>query len=274
MNNPLRQQNPLDQMRADLSGVSTTAAVVAPAQEAQKKKKMKKWPDDPSALIQYKKLIDPLKDIIRKAYRLDRNNIKSFDYEGYNLGKQELQSFPSPKNQFTEKNIEKQNKSNIKVIDIVLNIAFLLGVEQGRRSERQEQKSTETLINTIDQYRESNKNLRYQIDELKATAKVKALHPTLHEQDLLPLIKEEINANRDNRIKELKKDLQADPIRSSFDMKTTQRAKFNDLCELARTFDKKTYDEHWSSIIKEYGWTIDEWNNKCKKKNNKVIVID
>lgn len=238
------------------------------------KKKMKKWSDDPSALVQYKRLIDPLKDIINKGYKLIRNDIKSFDYEGYNLGKQDLLTFPSPKNQFAEKHIEKFNKKNIKLIDIVLNITFLLGVEQGRRSERQEQKSTEALINTIEQYRETNKNLRYQIDELKATAKVKALYPTLHDRDLLPFIQKEIAANRDNRLQELKKDLKADPTRSSLTMKIPQRAKFNDLCDLARTFDKKTYDEHWLSVLKEYGWTLDEWNNKCKKKKNKVIIID
>jgi hypothetical protein len=270
--------NVLDQMHqmvADVVSLDNKQSTTDKPKETpkKKKKKMKKWSDDPSVLVQYIKLISPLKDVINKGYKLIRNDVKSFDYEGYNIGKQELEVFPSPKNQFTEKYLAKENNRNVKLIDIVLHIAFLLGVEQGRRSERKEQKSVETLINTIEQYRETNKNLRYQIDEIKATAKVKLQYPALPEQDLIPLIKKEITANRDKRIQELKKDLQLDPIRSSFAMKTQQRAKFNDLCDLARTFDKKTYDEHWLSVLKEYGWTLDEWNNKCKKKN-KVIIID
>src|SRR5271165_2751281 len=174
MGNPLRQPDQIEAVVELVANDNPAPVVIGvePLKETDKpkeksKKKMKKWSDDPSALVQYAKLITPLKDIINKGYKLIRNDIKSFDYEGYNIGKSDLQVFPSPKNQLQEKNLAKQNNRNVKLIDIILHITFLLGVEQGRRSERQEQKSTEVLINTIVQYKETNKNLRYQIDELR-----------------------------------------------------------------------------------------------------------
>jgi hypothetical protein len=253
----------------------TTISVPAnekPKEEPKPQKKMKKWSDDPSTLVPYSKLISPLKDIINKGYKLIRNDVKSFDYEGYNIGKNELQLFPSPKNQFTEKHLAKLK--NIKLMDVVLHITFLLGVEQGRRSERQEQKSTETLINTLEQYRETNKNLRYQIDELKAFIVVKDKNPTLSHEELMQLVKIEVDNNRPNRIAAIKTDLELDPTRSSFKIRTPQRAKFNDLMELSKTLNKSQYEEHWPNILKEYGWTIEQWDNKCKKKNQKVVITD
>lgn len=235
-------------------------------------KKMKKWSDDPSKLTPYSNLIHPLKNIILKGYKLMRNDIKSFEYDGYNIGKEELLTFHSPKNQLTEKFIAREDKRNVKLIDIVLHITFLLGVEQGRRAERREQKSTEALINTIDQYRETNKNLRYQIDELKATAKVKQDYPLISQQDLTRLVQEEVDKTRDKRIAALRADLQLDPTKSSFNVKVPPRAKFHDLVALSKTLSKADRKANWIGILKEYGWTSEEWYNKCKKKS--VIVLD
>jgi hypothetical protein len=248
-----------------------------PAQQSEKKpppKKMKKWSDDPSALVQYSKLISPLKSIIDKGYRLIRNDVKSFEYDGFNIGKNELQLFQSPKTLFTEKHLEKENKRNIKLIDVVLHVVFLLGIEQGRRSEHRDQKPTELMLNTLEQYRETNKNLRYENDELRATIKIRENHPELSRQEQLLLIEKEVLTNRNKRIMELKTDLALDQTRSNCTMRIQERAKFKDLFELSKSLTVEDYKKHWLDILKEYGWTVDDWNNKCKKKNQKVLVLD
>src|ERR1700733_3665623 len=170
-------------------------AVVHPTPSQPKKVKMKKWSDNPTAMVPYRSLIAPLKAVLDKGYRLLRKpEVKSFEYDGFNIGKNELAIFPSPKNQLSEKSLEKSTKANVNLIDIVLNIAFLLGMEQGRRAERREQVSTETLINTIETYRERNADLRLCIDELNATLAGKELQ--LSGQELEQYIQFHLHSSR------------------------------------------------------------------------------
>lgn len=238
----------------------------------EKKVKMKKWPDDPSVPIHYYKLMSPLFDIINKGYSLVRKNINSFEYDGYNIGKNELELFPSPKQMFSEKFLEKENKRNIKLINIVLNVAFLLGVEQGRRSEHIEQKSTDLLIATLQKYRETNKDLRRKVDELAAALKAKEEHPNLSSEETSLFIKNELEKKRNSRIEEAKKELAEDKTKSLFSIKTQEKVSFSDLIVLYRSLSKENKTKHWEEILSNYGWTKEAWDERCSKKVNTITI--
>lgn len=243
---------------------------VAAPTENTKSAKMKKWADN-GALVQYHRLIDPLKSIIDRGYRLIRRDVKSFDYDGYNIGKEEQHIYPSPKTQFSEEFLENRQKKGINLIDVVLNVTFLLGVEQGRRTAKVEQQQTNSLLDTLENYRNRNKELRARCDELEAMLAIKQTQPDVDNDCLRALAQEALLQKRPNRVEEMRAELALDPTRSSFRMVRTQRVKFGELVELAKTLNKKTCSlEDWLDILKDHGWTAKEWLAKCEKKNVKT----
>jgi hypothetical protein len=229
--------------------------------------KKKEWPANDKGLLDYEDLIWPLKSIIIQGYRLFRKDKKEFNYDGYDIGPEELVHSPPPKYRFTEALLEQDNKRNRKLIDVVLNVAFLLGVEQGRRAERQDRKPMEAIIQSMDKYREENKSLRLKLDESEITLEVKDANPSISERELAQAVSDGIKARRVARIKEARKELAIDPTRSAFDFDTPKRMKFKDLESLARSIDrKKCNEQQWESLLKDRGWTLREWKAKCKKK--------
>lgn len=240
--------------------------------EARDPPEMKSWPKNKTELISYVNLIKPLKEVLNKGYRLFRkDDVKSFLYDGFNIGEFELQNQPSPQERFKETFIAEQKKLGFHLIDIVLNIAFLLGVEQGRRAEHRELKSQEELINTLAKYREINKDLRAKIDELEVILEIK--NKSLSEEDAKLFLTENLSARRKRRIEDLKSDLKIDPSKSSFNF-VRNKAKFKSLEILAESLSIKTCSkEQWYSILDEYGWTVKEWKDKCKKKSSKNDFI-
>jgi hypothetical protein len=240
-----------------------------PKKEEPKKSKMKAWPNNPAELLPYKDIANPLKDILNKGYRLFRKDeVKHFDYEGFNIGKQELQSQPSPRVRFSEKCLEYEKKLGHNLIDVVLNVMFLMGVEQGRRAERRDVKPIESLVETLEKYRETNKDLRIKIDELEVMQEVKEHYPNLKGSELQSRINAGVSARRVKRIEELKSELKLDTSKSSFQFKTPKRAKFRELESIARSLTKeKCTPGQWNQILEDRGWTFKEWKDKCKKKN-------
>jgi hypothetical protein len=245
--------------------------VVPPPVLPQQTKKMKKWPDDPSRMIPYNQLIDPLKSIITTGYRLfRRNDIKSFEYEGYNIGEQERTTHPSPKNRFKETSLQEVAKSGKTLIDIVINVIFLLGVEQGRRAQYKEHKSIEELCETLEIYRNSNKDLRIKNDELEVYIEEKKLHPSLSDEELLPYIKNGIAKRRTLRIEDYKKDLLLDKRLNEFKFKSKIKMKAKELISFASSLSKEICSaQQWSELLTQRGWTLEEWRALCKKKNIK-----
>jgi hypothetical protein len=57
---------------------------------------MKEWPSDPAKPIDFGDAIDPLKRALYHLYFLAPRH-RSVDYDGYNLGKSELATTPTPK---------------------------------------------------------------------------------------------------------------------------------------------------------------------------------
>jgi hypothetical protein len=236
-------------------------------------KKMKKWPDDPTELIAYEKLVFPLKDILRRGYRLFRKDeVVNFDYDGYDIGKLEREFYPPPNYRFTEKFLKEENFRGKKLMDVVLSVMFLLGVEQGRRAERKSFKPMEILLETLDSYRESNKDLRLKVDELEVKLEIKESNPEVSADELNRLIQEGMKQRRERRIEQAKMDLSLDSSRSGFEFIPTQRARFIELERIACSLTKETCTlEQWQEILQQKGWTHKEWKAKCKKKHLTIL---
>jgi hypothetical protein len=251
------------------------------------KSKMKDWPKNPSTLVSYIELIDPLKKILTTAYRLYRKeDIKEFKYEGYNIGKQELTAFPSPEIRFQKNSIEYEDKRfGRKIIDIVLNISFLLGMEQGRRIANNDYNSssatTKDLEKTLAKYREANKELRYKIDLLEVGNEIIAKTPNLSEKKYKSLLLEGIKKRQKDRIKHAKKELAIDKSKSSFSIKPLPTTDFKIMKDLASSIYRGGNDapehrdcslEAWKVILKNHGWTFVDWQDKCKKDKFEIFV--
>jgi hypothetical protein len=259
----IRDNNPI----AERQNPTTVEQKTEPKQ-VKKKSKLKKWPENPTELLSYKDIINPIKDIINKGYRLWRKDeVKGFDYEGYNIGERELLNQPSPHERLSEKCLAYEKKLGHNLIDVVLNIVFLMGIEQGRRVEKQDIKQVDDLFQTLEKYRETNKNLRIKIDALEIAQELKETHPNIAKDEFEAKLKEGVACRRNKRVEELKADITLDATKSSFNFKTPVRAKFKELTAIIKTFTKDTCSqEQWNDILTEKGWTRKQWDNKCKKK--------
>src|ERR1700722_3688269 len=243
------------------------AKVEEKQEDKKSKRKMRKWPDDESALVDYHDIVRPLKEILRQGYRLFRKDQKEFDYEGYSIGPNELTHFPPPKYRFTEKLLEFDDKRGKKLIDVVLNVMFLLGVEQGRRAEKREGKPMELVLKAMDKYRDENKNLRLKLDELEVSLEVRQQHPELNDDDFQNAVSDGVRRRRNIRLYATNKELGIGPVRSAFEFKTPRKVQFEELESLARTLNKDICtQEQWKDLLKERGWTYEEWQTRCKKK--------
>lgn len=258
MNMPVANTTPDDKPVATEPSATTTEPP---------KPKMKRWPDNRSTLLPYCDLIAPIKEVLYKGYSLNRKDAKSFDYTGYNIGKSELHDNPSPRFRLSEKFLAFENKLGHKLIDVLFNIVFLLGVEQGRRAEHRDMLPMETMLNTLETYREKNKDQRIRIDELEITLELKDKYPNISKEEFDRRLKHHMRERRLKRIDTMKAELKLDNTRSLFNLKSPQRAKFKDLENLAKTLTKKhCTQEQWEDILAEKGWTTKEWKAKCKKK--------
>lgn len=241
---------------------------------APKKRKMKRWPDN-NALVPYADLIKPVKEIIDQGYRFIRNHKTEFDYSGYNIGKREAEANPNliPKRRFEERGIAIEKfKYDRNLIDIALNVAFLLGMEQGRRTEKRNTLPNETLISNIEQFRNSNKELRFRIDELEAYIEAKNANPDASNETLAALVIDIVKARRASRISAIKEDLLQDNTKSSFATKSVSKAKFSELEMLAKS--EKCSIFQWKEVLETRGWTLEEWNERCKKKSVNIEFKD
>jgi hypothetical protein len=234
--------------------------------------KMKEWPSNSYELVPYDNLINPIRDILKKAYRFIRHaEIKSFEYDGFNLGKSERRNCPSPQLRFSEKFIEFENKRGKTVIDIALNIVFTLGLEQGRRLERISSKPILGMKEALEAYKKSNKELRIKTDELEVMLDIKHSHPSASMEEYNVLLSKGIKARRDERLAYLKEELKIDPIKSGFNPPDPIKLSFKNLEKLMNLLQNDCCAERWKEILADHGWTYDEWQAKCEKKKIKSL---
>jgi hypothetical protein len=234
--------------------------------------KMKEWPEDPCAVLSYNNLIDPIKNVLKKAYRFIRHEeIKNFEYDGFNIGKADRRSCPSPQFRFSEKAVEFDNKRGTKVIDIALNIVFLFGVEQGRRLEKRSHRPVDAVKEALVSYRNSNKELRIKLDELEVMLDLKDSHPTASIEEFNGLLAKGIKSRRDERLSFLKEELAIDPVRSNFDPPDIVKLPFKSLTKLMDSLQNDCCTDRWKEILIDHGWTYVEWLAKCEKKKIKSL---
>jgi hypothetical protein len=97
---------------------------------------LKNWPKNKFDFLNYEEVIRPIKKTILEAYRMVRKDVKFVPYDGYTFGDFDLSYFRNPEmlmNQCMNKWGRFKDKSPL---DVMLFTIFWLGVEQGRRFER------------------------------------------------------------------------------------------------------------------------------------------
>lgn len=236
-------------------------------------KRMKKWSEEHCKLVPYPNLINPLKEIIKKGYRIIRyKNISNFEYDGYNIGKPELSIFPPPNFGFTQKILELEEKNGNTLLDVVLRTSFLLGVEQGRRAEKSVAKPYEDLTLTLEEYRRSNLDLQSEIDEKNAIIEELKKTSSISNEDIKNIGMLGANEKRLNRIKYFVNELKKDKSKNINKLpEPLQKADFKDLMALAKHLDTDSVSiEDWKKYLEENGWSIEEWQFKCQKKDKSI----
>lgn len=117
-----------------------------------KKKKcgsMREWPSDDACGVFCDELLIPLKKVMHEGYKIERRPITQFTYNGYNIGKEDRILYPTPEERFSSRWLENETKFNRTLLDNILFTAFQLGMEQGRREERQGKLSYDILQGLI-----------------------------------------------------------------------------------------------------------------------------
>jgi len=96
----------------------------------------KEWPEDDTEIVAYSDLIEPVVDALNFAYDLERKNDgEDIPYEGW--PHTEVAGMPPVEHLLTAEQLRYDEKENKRPpYRRILNVAFLLGMENGRRSER------------------------------------------------------------------------------------------------------------------------------------------
>lgn len=102
---------------------------------------MKQWPGGDETLP-CDELLKPLHDAMTFAYRLHRQNfLKDIPYSGYDIGRREKEAMLSPDQLFKAESMKwAEEQHDTPAYQQILHVAFLLGLEQGRRIQRKEQR--------------------------------------------------------------------------------------------------------------------------------------
>lgn len=97
---------------------------------------LKSWPKNKFDFLNYEEVLKPIKKAIRDTYKLVKKEPPVILYDGYTFGDSDLEYFRSPDiilNQSLKKWGRFKDKSPFEAL---MFITFWLGVEQGRRFER------------------------------------------------------------------------------------------------------------------------------------------
>jgi hypothetical protein len=237
--------------------------------EEPKPKKMKRWPEGQMTL-QAKDVIAPIKEVLEKGYRLIRKDVKEVEYGGFNIGKHELSVMPNPKVRFTKDYLEYEQKCGNTLFDVALNVLFLLGVEQGRRTERHFNRHLDKMLATLKSYRNTNKDLRNRVDELESYIEIKNTNPKLTDKELRPLVERMVKEKRPKRLAALQAELEADPSAVG-SIRHPHKAHFANVLGVSNVISADTTKEQWIAYLNECGWSYEEWKRVCKKRKVKQL---
>lgn len=97
---------------------------------------MRKWPADQTKTVSYSDLIDPVMKAVRSLYKLQlKKPLKDVRYRGYGIGPDAAATSLAPDYALSADALRYADEDQgRKPIETVIHIAFLLGMEQGRRA--------------------------------------------------------------------------------------------------------------------------------------------
>lgn len=105
---------------------------------------MREWPKNKTETVPYSAIIDPIRDVFLGYYGCIGGFPKEIPYNGYNFGEETLLSHISPKEKLTTKYMDERGED---LLEILLNITFNLGIEQGKRMERSKLQTKFDMVN-------------------------------------------------------------------------------------------------------------------------------
>jgi len=101
--------------------------------------RMKQWPKEITETAGYEDLIDPVRNAFDQLYTKRRKKAKSATYDGFPTTEAHIVSQPSVR--LSEESLEQEAFQGRDPLDVILNIAFNLGMEQGQRALRNDLKN-------------------------------------------------------------------------------------------------------------------------------------
>ncbi len=99
---------------------------------------MKNWPKDGKP-VTLDTIVDPLLDALDHCYEMERRNEdQDVKYDGLDIGQQDKAIQPSPDERLTALSLKNEFKDQGRdAAQVILGLAAVLGIEQGRRLESQ-----------------------------------------------------------------------------------------------------------------------------------------
>ncbi len=111
--------------------------------------KLKPWPTDPKETVAFDELMAPIQRTLKKliVWKLRPRSTRGAAYDGYDVGRKE--KLITSERRFTPADIRYHEERGESVVDMALQKAFLLGVEQGRRQGRVENDGWLVVLETL-----------------------------------------------------------------------------------------------------------------------------
>ena len=96
----------------------------------------KAWPDDEKETVPFSELVKGVRLALTAAYKLTTRPIKSVPYRGYDIGDGTKISCSVPAERLSEEGLKREKEYGRDVLQVLLETAVQLGIEQGRRIKR------------------------------------------------------------------------------------------------------------------------------------------
>lgn len=118
---------------------------------------LKQFPRDGEQEVSYEELVKPFRKILETAFEIKPKKVtKNIPYDGYGFTHRIAATSPQPPDRFTLEGIEYDAERDRDVLDVVINVIFQLGYEQGAFIQR---KDWAYYKKSCDEWMEENKKL-------------------------------------------------------------------------------------------------------------------
>lgn len=112
---------------------------------------MKQWPKDGKPLTNFEQLTEPVIKAIRFAFKLNRKNEDlDIPWSGYDIGRKEQATSLTPDKKLSVENLKYQEENQGRgALETIIELAVQLGIEQGRRLQKEASFGDELLLRAI-----------------------------------------------------------------------------------------------------------------------------